>query len=455
MKKSRIILLTVFCLLMIPAALLAAYSVELNYRDDIEGEDPAENLTFPFIEADDNAITDEDNPHIPADQYLAITLEGLYEAEMEIYTNNFPEESPSTDEWGYQYGGMVNRPRRGRAELLWRLSNQPGRLIPGGRPGEEPSSDRFEWKYIKDKADIDIPEAEGDQSWDEAQNAGYTRVSLSTETYIFFEGNFFQAGAGEYNTVVHLDFYEITPVDPEPELESVSMEMDQSGGTLTMENGSYLQIPENSFYDEDLNDGKITITLSESTETFKAPRQAADEEPVRTYRIEPENLRLRRTAELQLYAMPTAEFRTGAAVMNNRGIKIFLRDRRFDEWELEGGEDSPLDGKLFLKGSLREFGTRAIYQTKPLTDDDFRPRKRIVTPNSEAVFQALDGQNTKIKIYDVTGREVRRIGSDDNYTWNGSDRRGNFVESGIYIYQFKVEIEGSTKLISGTLAVAK
>ena len=89
---------------------------------------------------------------------------------------------------------------------------------------------------------------------------------------------------------------------------------------------------------------------------------------------------------------------------------------------------------------------------------EYRPKERIITPsyqdgkNDIANFDILVGKDVEIKIYDITGRKVRTVNVlTEGNIWNGKDGFGNLVESGVYLYQFKLD----EKLYSGTIAVAK
>lgn len=60
----------------------------------------------------------------------------------------------------------------------------------------------------------------------------------------------------------------------------------------------------------------------------------------------------------------------------------------------------------------------------------------------------------KGKIYDITGAEVADLqpgSTEDSLIWDGRDKNGNIVHSGVYIYQ--IEVEG--KVFNGTIVVAK
>lgn len=86
---------------------------------------------------------------------------------------------------------------------------------------------------------------------------------------------------------------------------------------------------------------------------------------------------------------------------------------------------------------------------------------RIFSPNvaDAAVNRVLfsfanpGGDEVTIRIFDVTGRLVRRnldTQGADMY-WNGKDQNGATVKGGVYIYQ----IEASDKVLTGTVVVAK
>ncbi len=91
---------------------------------------------------------------------------------------------------------------------------------------------------------------------------------------------------------------------------------------------------------------------------------------------------------------------------------------------------------------------------------DYRPKERIITPNGDgkndfAFFGAADGIDFPIKIYNVAGHEIKTLSSSSQSTWDATDNAGRVVESGVYIYQFNAHVQGGTKLISGTIVVAK
>jgi hypothetical protein len=140
---------------------------------------------------------------------------------------------------------------------------------------------------------------------------------------------------------------------------------------------------------------------------------------------------------------------------DERYLKAFYYDGY--DWRLIGGTVDAVNNTVTFKTT--HFSTYALFPTR-LTADMYRPKERIITPalkdgyNDYAIFDGLNDEGSKIKIYDVLGRLVRTI-SDIPYEWDGKDEYGNIVENGVYIYQFKADVEGKKKLISGTIAVAK
>lgn len=101
----------------------------------------------------------------------------------------------------------------------------------------------------------------------------------------------------------------------------------------------------------------------------------------------------------------------------------------------------------------------AVFPAKALTDNDYRPKEKIITPatvdghNDYATFSGVSPADT-INVYDVSGRKIREIvGGQGSSTWDGKDDSGRLVESGIYIYQIKLHETG--KIVSGTVVVAK
>ena len=425
--------------------LFDSYSITIRNRDGSR----AEALEFPEAPGE----------FVLSDQYVEIAFpEAAYEAVVEIYTDNF-DGTPCVETWGYQYGGMMNTftGNEYRIPLLWQISEDTDFPDPG------PPTEESGWIYVKDRADLNIPddvyddelppgEERPDESWPAASEAGYTRFILSTVTYtsgsanIFFETFFADATPGDYETDIWLDFYFYARI-PEEEL-SVSGVIGPDGGKLAFRNGTYLYVPPGALDEDTL----ITLTRL-STETFRTPpTRAAGDFPIAAYRFEPEGMFFNMPADFGIYAMDAVD-------VAGRDLRSFRWDEMFEEWEMEGGRPEFRETGVFISCHLRNFSVHAIYEVESLSADDFRPRKSIITPdgdgiNDTLVFQGLSGVDTEVRIFDITGRTVKTL-TEDPYIWDGTDGMGNTVESGIYVYQFNVTIDGKSRLVSGVVAVAR
>jgi len=96
----------------------------------------------------------------------------------------------STTTWGYQYGGLVSPTRAGAKVGMGWLVNTT--VIPGGPALGDPANGRVlkadkvtvdpalsnGFTYLKDKADIDVPTQDEDQSFAAADLGGYTVVAF-------------------------------------------------------------------------------------------------------------------------------------------------------------------------------------------------------------------------------------------------------------------------------------
>jgi gliding motility-associated-like protein len=93
-----------------------------------------------------------------------------------------------------------------------------------------------------------------------------------------------------------------------------------------------------------------------------------------------------------------------------------------------------------------------LFPVNSLSPEDYRPAKKIITPNGDGINDEADfsGLAEEVKIFDITGRKIRSVSAGTGQ-WDGKDDDGSVVESGVYIYQFKVD----GTLVSGVIAVAK
>ncbi|MGM0568015.1 MAG: hypothetical protein ACQESB_02220 [Elusimicrobiota bacterium] len=236
--------------------------------------------------------------------------------------------------------------------------------------------------------------------------------------------------------------------DEEPEyLEEKSATIGQGGGVIRLSDGSYIRIPSEAL-DEKTEILMQKLDLDHSSFShYSPPVKSEIPSPKNLYRFRPEGLRFKKPVTLHLLA--------GEYPHNNYNYTLFKRDDFFQEWDMLGGEMKTDESKVFVHAGISSFSIFAIYAVEGLDASDFRPKQRIVTPDEKASFEGLAAQDTTIKMFDVRGRQIRTVTSDSGYKWDGRDDSGRFVESGVYIYQFKAEINGEMELVSGMIAVAR
>lgn len=125
------------------------------------------------------------------------------------------------------------------------------------------------------------------------------------------------------------------------------------------------------------------------------------------------------------------------------------------EWRYIGGDVNSQNNTV--SAYITHFSTFALFSVEGLTKEAFRPKERIATPNGDGIndvinFGGAPGQ-LDIVILDINGSEIRRI--TDIPQWDAKDSNGRYVESGVYIYQAELYINGKRELMSGTVAIAK
>ena len=151
--------------------------------------------------------------------------------------------------------------------------------------------------------------------------------------------------------------------------------------------------------------------------------------------------------------MPDGTVLTG---VKKRDLKVYWWDGFV--WRAMGGK---LDDNLnTLTIKTDHFSKYAIFYQPAMSADEYRPKEKIITPNGDdknpyASFDGLVGEDYTISIFDIRGHKVKTITTSSLPRWDGTDDGGRVVESGVYLYQFKADVNGSSKLISGTIVVAK
>lgn len=234
-----------------------------------------------------------------------------------------------------------------------------------------------------------------------------------------------------------------------------SGKIDRKGGKISLPDGNPDDGETSIEFPEGCLDSSSDIEISEiepdSEELPPAGLPAASARPVAAFRFEPSGMKFLKMAKINLLFMDTDK---DGMVDGTQYSVESLRVMWWDgfEWRLLA---TSLDEKLNLASAkIKHFSYYAVFPVGALTDDDYRPKEKIITPasidgyNDFAVFGAVSAADT-VNIYDVTGLRVRQLKGDN--TWDGKDEGNEIVESGIYIYQIKL----SNKVISGTIVVAK
>jgi hypothetical protein len=239
------------------------------------------------------------------------------------------------------------------------------------------------------------------------------------------------------------------------------------GGELSFNDGTSLTIPALALaFDREISMVELDEDEAPPRRRPRAPRQgfgvpalAADledtEPPVCAFALYPDGLILSKPAEASLLYSRSKLERLG---VGDQDLRAFCWDG--NEWLLISGSVDP-DNSIF-KTQLSHFSYYALFPAANLAADDYRPVESIITPATrdninDSAFFPNQSTDYEIFIYDITGRQVRKLNKDGTAgtRWDGRDELGNIVESGVYIYQFKADAGGARKLISGTIAVAK
>jgi hypothetical protein len=129
-------------------------------------------------------------------------------------------------------------------------------------------------------------------------------------------------------------------------------------------------------------------------------------------------------------------------------------------------DDSAGIVSLMSAHPLGRYQVRNVLRATDFTISQMTPRK-IFTPNGDGVNDEItlylenpkDSVLTQAKIFDITGAEVADFqqgvvagaSSITSLKWDGRDKTGSTVRSGVYVYQ--VQAEG--KILNGTIVVAR
>lgn len=233
--------------------------------------------------------------------------------------------------------------------------------------------------------------------------------------------------------------------------------------TITLADGSSISIPPNSV--------SGTVVIQMERVPFDDPRvpdgngPAKSRRPSSAYFLTPDGIQFSPPARLTLayddFNNDGLDDRTGG---QENTLGIFFWNGTL--WEAVTQDRTQDFVKNTLSVSITHFSIYAVFPTTepeppqpPVSvassPEQTRPRK-IFTPNGDgvnetAIFTGLLSlePNAAIEIFDVTGRRIQRLERTDQ--WDGRDDDGRLVESGVYIYQYKVQGER----LSGVIGVAR
>jgi hypothetical protein len=212
-----------------------------------------------------------------------------------------------------------------------------------------------------------------------------------------------------------------------------------NGGVVSIVNRVELKIPSGG-----LNKNETISILEKPKDNFQKLQNIS---AVMVYEFFPKGLVFRKPAKLTYY------YKTKKVSSEDEDkLRIYYWDGY--EWRYVGGVVDKETKSVSCY--ISHFSVYGLFPA--ITLPTYKPLEKIITPalkdgiNDVATFDGLAGQDVTIKIFDITGRQVRSIDVlKEGNIWDGKDVLGNIVESGVYIYQF----EYNGKKYSGTIVVAK
>jgi len=217
-------------------------------------------------------------------------------------------------------------------------------------------------------------------------------------------------------------------------------EIGSSGGEIEIYNRIKIEFPQGAL------SGNKEISIIRKTSALLYKRKD-DIDPVCGYEFFPSGLVFRKPVKLTIFYKYE-----NVSQDKEDSLRIYFWDGV--EWRFAGGLVDK--NNKSVSTYISHFSIYALFPT--VASVSYKPKEKILTPatkdgiNDVATFDGLAGTDVEIDIFDISGRPVRKIDvlSDGNI-WDGQDNYGNLVESGVYIYQFKVE----GKTYSGTIIIAK
>jgi len=217
------------------------------------------------------------------------------------------------------------------------------------------------------------------------------------------------------------------------------------GGNVEFESGNQeykntkLVVPANALN----NDTDITITHLEA-ENFDGRGM------VTLYKINAESS----GAEIVSGSSLAANFYYGTET-NDTKFDLMYRETPASEWEKVTVTGFDAANKI-ISANVTKFGEYAVFISKNLSSNDYRPTKRIKIKSriANGTYEGFRFKYLKegdvVKIYNLNGKKIREItaGDGNGFVWDGRKDNGDWAESGTYVYQIKVK----GKILSGTIA---
>ncbi|MBN1622312.1 MAG: gliding motility-associated C-terminal domain-containing protein [Endomicrobiales bacterium] len=231
-----------------------------------------------------------------------------------------------------------------------------------------------------------------------------------------------------------------------------------TSGEVKLEDGNpddgytYVLIPEGAME----NATAIRIKRLDRNQVTRRPKSSFTTLPSVIYEFGPEQTFKKPVTICLLYPDYDSDGMEDNTGYEETSLKIFFWDGY--DWVFVGGTIDADQNTITVK--VMHFSQYAVFPSAAPSTSDYRPVQKIITPaliddkNDYAEFPAIDlSQDFKIYIYDINGRRIKTLENEN--IWRGDDDNNDTVESGVYIYQYKVNINGKKELISGTITVAK
>lgn len=235
---------------------------------------------------------------------------------------------------------------------------------------------------------------------------------------------------------------------------STSAIIGNNGGKIIFDDGNPSDGTTSIEIPPDAVDSETTITIKwlDSNSVADGNYPAISIKPLVAFQFLPEGLIFKKPVKITLlYQDLDNDGKVDGTDFYEKDLSLFWYDGF--EWRNLGGI---LDiAQNTVSTYITHFSIYAIFPIGKLFTDDYKPKEKIITPSLKgnwdtARFDGLDSKTTTIYIFDINGTRIKKI-EFPPYEWNGTDEDSKIVESGIYIYQFKVD----NKLVTGLIVVAK